>query len=398
MEKEVERTLDRFSDLLEALYQAPTHPKGFQFFLERLAEKFALADAVFHINKSFDSEVNNAWIAGRKADAVIEYIGNHIGSGNYVHDYVKNKPMGKFYTLHQHIGLPSQEQLGQNDELVMAQEWFNHHQFCDVAVTCVGLGDEYVALMSLHRQSDVGPMTVSDIKMLDKLIPHIQRAFSLYQHFESAKSKHADISLLTECLPNAILLYDSKGQLVSANQRARDIAKWNSLIDISSTRCRLNDMALQQTFLSNLYFSLIEGGSDEAIPCKVLNIGEGSEALALLFVPIYLTQNNNGFLKGVLDKSVLEQSEIGSIIYLYECERTAKINSSLLQPLFSLTATETEICEFLVMGYSREEISQMTKRSVHTVKDHIKAIYHKTGTSRQSDLVATLLTTPAYTP
>jgi DNA-binding CsgD family transcriptional regulator len=46
------------------------------------------------------------------------------------------------------------------------------------------------------------------------------------------------------------------------------------------------------------------------------------------------------------------------------------------------------------MGYSLEEIASLRKVSVGTVRNQLKAMLSKTGTSRQSDLIRLLMTLP----
>ena len=62
----------------------------------------------------------------------------------------------------------------------------------------------------------------------------------------------------------------------------------------------------------------------------------------------------------------------------------------LLMRAWSLTAREREVAGLVIDGLSSEDIAQALFISVHTVRDHVKAIFRKTGVSRRHDLVAAL--------
>jgi DNA-binding CsgD family transcriptional regulator len=62
----------------------------------------------------------------------------------------------------------------------------------------------------------------------------------------------------------------------------------------------------------------------------------------------------------------------------------------LLMRAWSLTAREREVARLVIDGLSRQDIAQALFISAHTVGDHLKAIFGKTGVSGRQDLVAAL--------
>ena len=67
-----------------------------------------------------------------------------------------------------------------------------------------------------------------------------------------------------------------------------------------------------------------------------------------------------------------------------------KRRSALLQSVYGMTPAEIEIAQALLDGKSAQEISALRAVSVGTVRTQIKALFAKTGSSRQVDLVARL--------
>jgi DNA-binding CsgD family transcriptional regulator len=62
----------------------------------------------------------------------------------------------------------------------------------------------------------------------------------------------------------------------------------------------------------------------------------------------------------------------------------------LLMRAWSLTLREREVARLVIDGRSTEDIATALFISVHTVRDHLKMIFGKTGVSRRQDLVAIL--------
>jgi DNA-binding CsgD family transcriptional regulator len=62
----------------------------------------------------------------------------------------------------------------------------------------------------------------------------------------------------------------------------------------------------------------------------------------------------------------------------------------LLMRAWSLTAREREVAHLVIDGLSGQDIAQALFISAHTARDHVKAIFGKTGVSRRKDLIATL--------
>ena len=83
-------------------------------------------------------------------------------------------------------------------------------------------------------------------------------------------------------------------------------------------------------------------------------------------------------------------TEPGALLMIRDPDVSTPTNNALRE-LFGLTPTEAAIAAALVDGKSLQEIAAASGTTFHTVRSHLKAITQKTGTRRQSDLIALIL-------
>lgn len=83
------------------------------------------------------------------------------------------------------------------------------------------------------------------------------------------------------------------------------------------------------------------------------------------------------------------EGQLGGVALLVETARPDDLVRILLES-YGLTERETEVVLLLARGLALKEIAAELTISVHTVRDHVKAIYEKTGVTSRGELVAHL--------
>jgi DNA-binding CsgD family transcriptional regulator len=79
----------------------------------------------------------------------------------------------------------------------------------------------------------------------------------------------------------------------------------------------------------------------------------------------------------------------GGYVITVEAARSDDL-APLLMRAWSLTAREREVGHLVIDGLSSQDIAQALFISAHTARDHVRAIFGKTGVNRRKDLIATL--------
>lgn len=84
-----------------------------------------------------------------------------------------------------------------------------------------------------------------------------------------------------------------------------------------------------------------------------------------------------------------------ALLFLRDPEWPSGLAAEPLRELFGLTAAEATIVSHLIRGRSLAEIATRHNLSLNTVRTHLKNIFAKTGTNRQTELVAFIARTVA---
>ena len=66
----------------------------------------------------------------------------------------------------------------------------------------------------------------------------------------------------------------------------------------------------------------------------------------------------------------------------------------MIRQLFGLSPAETRVAQRLMMGDSPEQAAAFLEVKIATARWHLAALYRKTGTSRQAQLVRLLMSAP----
>ena len=84
--------------------------------------------------------------------------------------------------------------------------------------------------------------------------------------------------------------------------------------------------------------------------------------------------------------------EPAALIVVTDPERSATVSPKKAAALHGLTHSEAQLAAALASGHSIREYAATAEISEHTARWHLKQVFSKTGTKRQTQLVRLLLT------
>lgn len=152
----------------------------------------------------------------------------------------------------------------------------------------------------------------------------------------------------------------------------------------ASMRSRMGEvrgvLQFEDRFLQNRIATVLTCSEEESPGVASVGMhGEGGEApLVVHIIPLRGKARDVGGSDGVL-------------LLIADPDNASLPGADLLRLLFDLTPAEARIARLLAEGRTAEQIAAGSRTTVLTVRSQLKAVFGKTGTTRQTELVRLLL-------
>ena len=219
------------------------------------------------------------------------------------------------------------------------------------------------------QMSDVGPAAG---EILSQLGPDLQRAVQLTRQAERAAMATGIRLAAGMDRQQACYVLDARSRPVAINPRGREIVARDAVLGLKAERLRFDDES------ANAALDEALAGTMRA----VFPIGhDGPHRLLARLTPVTepgLIAPIEAFLHG--EKAVATLQLVGS--------GSPEAVEDDLHLLFELTPAETFVLRRLCEGLSMAEIAELRGASTNTVRNQLRSLFDKTGTSRQAELVA----------
>lgn len=290
------------------------------------------------------------------------------GTDTYVHFY--NAHYNRFDLCHQIVEKLISHQVVRSDEVFANRDietnpfysdWMAPQKLYHCIWAAISISTHHVKHLTLFRSVDVGPFRPETTHKLKSLLPYINRAVHLSERIESQERETNLLRSILANLPVGLCLLQDSGKLVPTNDPARTLLS-TATSDALQALVHLAQQA--------------NGPEIETAPSlRVLKAnGQGS------FV---VTATNT-------------VSPIGSpLLLLHDQQAAQTTGTEWLADGFGLTPAEREIAEQIATGATTQDIANKLKTSINTVRAHLKNIYAKTNTNRQSTLMKLVLCGPS---
>lgn len=176
---------------------------------------------------------------------------------------------------------------------------------------------------------------------------------------------------LLDHLSVGVLAYDATGRLVRANRAA------TTQLGLAAP----SSGPPQPPGLARPLRQMVRAALDGREESLSIRIEDASAGVAVLFS---CPPEDRG----------VDADEPVVFVYVADLARRAPLSGAALRELFSLTPAETGVARRLASGSRLDEIAADLGVSQTTVSFHLRNVFAKTGTNRQAELVALLLSLP----
>ena len=235
-------------------------------------------------------------------------------------------------------------------------------------------------ILSFLTSPERGALSCSELQPIYELLPIIQQKIQQYRHHFEYSTMTLLGSQLIQKMNQPIAIINLNGDILELNIEAKQLLENSKLIQIKQRRFAFNESSQQQFELNLIELERLHKRHHD------LSYAERSKIMMIddhLFLTLdLLSPEKTHKIFGL--RPVLLATFSG-------LKHKPKYQREICTQLFMFTPVEHKICEQLLEGKTTKEIALSHDIQADTVKKHLQAIFKKTKTHRQSELIQLLM-------
>lgn len=295
---------------------------------------------------------------------------------------LQQKPPGRLYSTYLHFSCSQSDFLRSEFYNDWAGPQDIHHGVCGTIYRDSG---RTVQLL-VQRTGGQGHYTEQDTAYINHFVPHLHHAFQLSGQVADRCARAEAVALAAESETLPYFLLDNSLRVIHCNPGAEELLGVDTPLIFRDGHIGVADEVCNQR-LQRLLRDCLAAAESRAFQSTggSLDVPRTDGArLQLLVRPIHpdipaLTAKPAGYV----------------VVYLFDPEAGIAVDPECLRRLYSLSEAELRVAIAMLATADPAEVAKRCFISLHTVRSHLKAIFAKTGSNSQADLMKRLLTGPA---
>jgi DNA-binding CsgD family transcriptional regulator/PAS domain-containing protein len=249
--------------------------------------------------------------------------------------------------------------------------------------TVKAIGTEYFHYTIL-RPPDAPRFGDTDVHNFDLLKPHLGRAIEVSTRLRGLEQQITSHSDIFDRLPIAALLLDDHGQVRHANRKAAEITQAGRLVRIKQgqlvSEFSYANAPLQRVLNEALAFC--RGGTSSGPFSTTVSARARPDRLSVVIVPLSRR------------KPLFSDLSLALAVFLHESTTPIPLDRNRLQRRYGLSRSEARLAAQLSCGQELKTAARSVGISYETARGYLKAIFRKTETNSQTELLARMLSDP----
>lgn len=238
------------------------------------------------------------------------------------------------------------------------------------------------SVLSINRSEPRPPFGERDVELLEALVPHVRRALQLHRRLTAADIASEDFASVINASHHAVFLIEKGGKISFMNRAASDLTAIRDGLAVEHGELR-GSRAADTTRLRSVIGSAITTSNGHGIGpggTVVLGRPSGRRSLVVLVCPL---SRQRPMFPGVESAS--------AVVFVTDPDQVDVPDEGMLGALFGLTSAEAKLTRLLAQGVTLAKAATRLGVRRETVRSRVKAIFEKTNTHRQADLIRLVL-------
>lgn len=368
-------TLDEtYSELLGDLYEGPLEEPPWQTFLANVRTLLGahLVTLLLRPPSQHDQAVMLA--DGGSLEAIKSY-----NEGQFVLDPFVDLPCREVVTLQEYL---CSEQLLASEFYHIIMEPQGWYDFLGLDIREEG---ELDVRFRVGRYRGAAAFGEQEKALVYTLLPHLERSIRLQARISRIERERAVYAGAVEQLQVATIILDEHKQVLSTNAYAQQLLGAGIGASMKDNRLQLEDKQANEELAELLDAVKLARVEADSLAARAMQVpkGDGSGDLGLILRSLPASEGVEG------------RGSPSFALFLSDPQHAAYPPQQIIARLFSLTPTEANLAMLLANGLTLDEAAAESSVSRNTARTHLRAVFAKTGVSRQSGLVRLILSSVA---
>ena len=295
----------------------------------------------------------------------------------------------QFFALDPFANLPLDQVITLEDLLpereLMASDYYQHYLEPIGLFQILGVDtaepDGMLARLRFSRRRAEPRFEARERELLGLITPHLRRAIQIYAKLNRMASERDVYAGAVSQLAVATIILDEQARVLNCNSVAQAILEDRDGLSLREQRLHIEGRDINRELQQALAGIIRAQQAGEAAVVKALRIprSRGRSDLGLVVRPVPTSHWSEG------------QSSPCAAVFISDPDLLESTSQQTLAELFCLTPAEAKLAMLLARGLSLAEVSEAQNISQHTARAQLKAVFSKTGISRQAELVRLVL-------
>ena len=358
-----------FSDLIGQIYGCALTPEHWPATLARIEQKVEAICSYLLIHETTPGAPDMNFLVEHGVDAAMRdrYRQYYIGL-NPLLPYLASAGNGELYCCRHLVMEPDYQQGEFYQDFAAPQDWFDY-----AGVTLIREGTISAAI-GFTRGGHKNVFDDSSLQLLRSLAPHLTQAAQISRLLERERQTRRDFASVAMTTRFGVAIVDASARVLEINRAAETL-----LARMEGIR------SAGGVLLAGAETERLHAAIRSAVSGSTLRVdrGPGRRALTLYVMP----------LPEGSPRAFFHTPGRRAAVFMVDPDQRREDSLSSFAQAYLLTLAERQILDRLAGGESPAEIARSMKIAMPTVRTHLHRLFEKTGTRRQSELIALYLTT-----
>lgn len=217
------------------------------------------------------------------------------------------------------------------------------------------------------------------------MVSLVRSAALVGEQLQAERSVSHALASSLNYLPTAVLVVSEEGQVLYGNTAADHLMARSRILHVHDGRLRLARDGDDQPLHAQIRSVIAEKHEERRRRLLQLRSSDGEQSCTALTAPLPAAEHDT------------QPRSAAAMVMVWE-PGLSSICVASLQEVFGLTAREAELASHIANGRTVAATAEHMGISRSTARVHLERVLAKTGTHRQTELVALIRTSPAAQP